>query len=134
MNMRYKYCPFYNNMVLRAHGFDKLKTLKSISRLQNTFKKLFISLFLALQGLRCCMWAFFSCGHQELLSSWGVWASRCGDFSCSGAQALDTRASVVVEYGLSCSLACGIFPDQGWNPCPLPWQADSQRLDHRRSP
>ena len=28
-------------------------------------------------------------------------------------------------HGLSCSTACGIFPDQGSNPCPLPWQEDS---------
>ena len=28
-----------------------------------------------------------------------------------------TRASVVVALGLSCSLACGIFPDQGLNLC-----------------
>ena len=27
--------------------------------------------------------------------------------------------SVVVVQGLSCSAACGIFPDQGSNPCPL---------------
>ena len=32
---------------------------------------------------------------------------------------------VVVVYRLSCSAACGIFPDQGLNPCPLHWQADS---------
>ena len=27
-------------------------------------------------------------------------------------------------HGLSCSAACGVFPDQGSNPCPLHWQAD----------
>ena len=32
--------------------------------------------------------------------------------------------SVVVAHGLSCSTTCGIFPDQGSNPCPLHWQAD----------
>ena len=42
--------------------------------------------------------------------------------------------SVVVAHGLSCSAACGIFPDQGSNPCPLPWQADSQPLRHQGSP
>ena len=36
--------------------------------------------------------------------------------------------------GLSCSAACGIFPDQGSNPCPLHWQADSQPLHHQGSP
>ena len=42
-----------------------------------------------------------------------------------GAWALGTQASVVVAHGLSCSAACGIFPDQGSNLCPLHWQADS---------
>ena len=42
--------------------------------------------------------------------------------------------SVVVAHELSCSAACGIFPDQGLNPCPLHWQADSQPLRHRGSP
>ena len=35
---------------------------------------------------------------------------------------------------LSCSAACGIFSDQGSNPCPLHWQADSQPLCHQGSP
>ena len=26
-----------------------------------------------------------------------------------------------MAHGLSCSAACGIFPDQGSKPCPLPW-------------
>ena len=34
-------------------------------------------------------------------------------------------ASVVVAHGLSYSMACGIFLDQGSNPCPLHWQVDS---------
>ena len=42
--------------------------------------------------------------------------------------------SVVVAHGPSCSAACGIFPDQGSNPCPLHWQADSQPLSHQGSP
>ena len=36
--------------------------------------------------------------------------------------------------GLSCSMSCGIFPEQGSNPCPLHWQADSQPLHHQGSP
>ena len=31
------------------------------------FKNKFIYLFLAVLGLRCCMWAFSSCGEQGLL-------------------------------------------------------------------
>ena len=41
------------------------------------------------------------------------------------AHGLWSAGSVVVAHGLSCSAACGIFPDQGSNPCPLHWQADS---------
>ena len=42
--------------------------------------------------------------------------------------------SVIVAHGPSCSTACGIFPDQGLNPCPLHRQADSQPLCHQGSP
>ena len=42
--------------------------------------------------------------------------------------------SLVVEHGLSCTVACRILPDQGLNPCPLHWQADFQPLDHWGSP
>ena len=62
-------------------------------------------------GLCCCM--FSSCG---------AWASRCGGFSCCGAQALGSTSSVVEAHRLSCPAACGIFPDQGLNPCPLQWE------------
>ena len=34
-------------------------------------------------------------------------------------------ALVVVVHWLSCSMARGIFPDLGLNPCPLHQQADS---------
>ena len=61
----------------------------------------------------------------------GVWASHCGGFSCCGARAVGARASVVVAHGLSCSAACGIFPEQGSNPCPLHWQADSEKEQSR---
>ena len=87
-----------------------------------------IYLFLAALGLRCCVRAFSSCNEQGLLfiAVRGLLiegASHCGGFSCCGARALGTRASVVVAHRFSCSAACGIFPDQGSNPCPL--QADS---------
>ena len=39
-----------------------------------------------------------------------------------------------MAHGLSCSAACGIFPDQGSNPCPLHWQVDSQPVRHQGSP
>ena len=42
-------------------------------------------------------------------------------------------SSTVVEYRLGCSGACGIFPNQGLNLCPMHWQADSYPLCHQGS-
>ena len=44
-----------------------------------------------------------------------------------------TWASVVAVHGLSCSRACGIILDQGWNLCSLHWQVDSYPVDHQGS-
>ena len=60
---------------------------------------LFIYLFLAALGLCCCPWAFSSCGERATLRC-GVQASHCSGFSCCGAWAFGTRASVVVARGL----------------------------------
>ena len=66
-------------------------------------------------------------------------SSRCAGLSLSPPLLLRSTGSrragsVVVAHGSSCSAACGIFPDQGSNPCPLHWQADSQPLRHQGSP
>ena len=66
---------------------------------------------------------------------------RCSSFSLLavlglrsyGSQALST-SSIIAAHGLSCSGACGIFLDQGSNPCLLCWQADSFPLSHQESP
>ena len=42
--------------------------------------------------------------------------------------------SIIVVHELSCSVAAGILPDQGWNPCLLHWQADSEPLDLQKTP
>ena len=94
---------------------------------------LFIYLFLAVLGLRFCARAFSSCGKR------GHSSSRCAGLSLSRPLLLRSTGSrcagsVFVAHGLSCSVACGIFPDQGSNPCPLHWQADSQPLCHQGSP
>ena len=39
-----------------------------------------------------------------------------------------------MAHRFSCSAACGIFPEQGSNLCPLHWQADSSPLHHQGSP
>ena len=41
---------------------------------------------------------------------------------------------VVVMLGLSCSAACGVFPDQESNLCLVHWQADSSPLSRQGSP
>ena len=51
-----------------------------------------------------------------------------GGFSCCRAQVLGVSASVVVAHGPGCSMACGIFPDQGLNLCPLHWQVNAYAL------
>ena len=38
---------------------------------------------------------------------------------------LSSVGSVVLAQGVCCPAACGIFPDQGLNSCPLPKRADS---------
>ena len=82
-----------------------------------------IYLFLAALGLCCCMQAFFSC------SSGGCSLLRCTGFSMWWLFLLQHETSVVVMHRLSCSVACGIFLDQGSNPCPLHFQRDSYPLD-----
>ena len=82
-------------------------------------------------GLHCFTQAFSSCSEQGLLSSCSVQASDCGGFSCFRALAQSAWVSVAVAYGLSCLVACRIFLDQGSDPCPLHWQADTQPLDHQ---
>ena len=81
----------------------------------------------------------FMRGLSLVAASGGHSSSRCAGLSLLWPLLLrgtvSKRAgSVVVAHGTSCSEACGIFPDQGSNPCPLHWQADSQPLRHQGSP
>ena len=94
---------------------------------------LFIYLFLAVLGLRFCARAFSSCGKRGPL-----FITVRGPLTIVASPVAEHRlrcaGSVVVAHGPSCSAACGIFPDQGLNLCPLHWQADSQPLRHQGSP
>ena len=59
-------------------------------------------------------------GHVGF-NSCGQWLSSCG--------------SQALKHGLnSCGTACGIFPDQGSNPCLLHWQVDSLPLSQQGKP
>ena len=101
-------------------------------RNSRSFIYLFIYLWLC--------WVFVSVrGLSLVASSWGHSSSRCAGLSLSRPLLLRSTGSrragsVVVAHGPSCSAACGIFPDQGSNPCPLHWQVDSQPLRHQGSP
>ena len=100
------------------------------------FFKLIIYLFIYLW----LCWVFVSVrGLSLVVASGGHSSSQCAGLSLSRPLFLRSTGSrragsVVVAHGLSCSVACGTFPDQGSNPCPLHWQADSQPLRHQGSP
>ena len=87
---------------------------------------------MAVLGLRFCARAFSSCGR------WGPPFIMVRGPHYRGLLLRSTGSrragSVVVAHGPSRSMACGIFPDQGLNLCPLHWQADSQPLHHQGSP
>ena len=99
---------------------------------------LFFYLFIIFSFWLC--WVFVSVrGLSIVAASGGHSSSRCAGLSLSRPLLLRSTGcrragSVVVAHGPSCSAACGIFPDQGLNPCPLHWQADSQPLRHQGSP
>ena len=44
------------------------------------------------------------------------------------------QTSIVVTHGVSYAIACGIFPDQGSNPCPLHWRIDPLPLSYQGNP
>ena len=78
-------------------------------------------------------------GLSLVVAGGGHSSSRCVGLSLSRPLLLRSTGSrragsVVVAHGPSCSAAYGTFPDQGLNPCPLHWQADSQPLRHQGSP
>ena len=88
---------------------------------------------MAVLGLHFCARAFSSYGK------WGpLFITVRGPLTIAASLVAEHKSrragSVIVAHGHSCSMACGIFPDQGSNPCPLYWQADSQPLRHQGSP
>ena len=88
---------------------------------------------MAALGLRFCARAFSSCGKQGPLF---IAVHRPLTIGPLLLRSTGSRraGSVIVAHRPSCPAACGTFPDQGSNPCPLHWQADSQPLRHQGSP
>ena len=113
---------------ITTHFFFKLK----VALFFVNFIYLFIYLWLC--------WVFVSVRGLSLVApSGGHSSSRCAGLSLSWPLLLwstgSRRAgSAIVAHGPSRSAACGIFPDQGSNPCPPHCQADSQPRRHQGSP
>ena len=91
------------------------------------FKKMYLFSF-GCAGSSLLHRPFFRCGKWGLLSSCGAHGSHRGGFfwlqdvgSVVAAPGLYSTDSVVVVPGLICFTACGIYPDQGLNPCLLHW-------------
>ena len=101
----------------------------------NLFIFLFIYLFIYLFIFGCVGSSFLCKGFLQLRRAGatlhcGARASHCRGLSLSWSLPLRSTGSrragsVVVAHGPSRSVACGIFPDRGTNPCPLHWQVDS---------
>ena len=114
------------------------KMIVTISQLRYQNHGVFFFFDLCIYFWLC--WVFVSVrGLSLVAASRGHSSSRCAGLSLSRPLLLRSRGSrrtgsVIVAHGPSCSVACGIFPDQGLNPCPLHWQADSQPLRHEGSP
>ena len=100
--------------------------------------KLFFFLILFIYLWPC--WVFVSVrGLSLVAASGGHSSSQCAGLSLSRPLLLRSTGSrragsAIVAHGPSRSVACGIFPDQGSNPCSLHWQADSRPLRHQGRP
>ena len=116
--------------LLKHHESFLLKVLNNNNNnnnnnCDNTFLIFKIYLFIYLFIYLWLCWVFISVpGLSLVAASGGHSSSRCAGLSLSRPLLLQSTGSrragsVVVALGPSCSAACGIFPDQGSNPCPL---------------
>ena len=101
--------------------------------------KIFIYLFIYLFIYFWLHWVFVAVhGLSLVAASRGYSSLRCTGFSLQWLLLLWSTGSRRAGFS-SCGsqaqlfMACGIFPDQGLNLCPLHWQADSYPLHHRGS-
>ena len=109
-----------------------VSTKQADSQLPSLFRSFEHSFF-----FKCLFITFIFGGAESLLlcvdflllrrAGTTLWWQRfsLGGVSCCGTQVLGHWAAVVVAPGLSCTMTCGGFPDQGLSLCPLHWQVDS---------
>ena len=100
-------------------------------RRQSHFLKFYLFIYFGLHWVSTAALRLSVAAVSGGCSSLQCLHSRCSGLSCFTAQAPGTQASVAAALRLSIcgtdlhSATCGIFPDQGSNPCPLHWQAES---------
>ena len=96
--------------------------------------------FIYFSGIWLCrVFVAFCSGFLWVAVSGGYSSLRCVVFSLQWPllwQSTGSRrvGSAVAAHVLSHTSACGVFWDQGLNPCPLHWQANSYPLLHQVSP
>ena len=123
---------------VEAQSLNHWTAGKSLQSVFFFFFNFYLFIYLFIYYWLC--WVFVSVrGLPLVAASGGHSSSRCAGVSLSRPLLLRSTGSrcagsVIVAHGPSCSTACGIFPDQGSNPCLLHWQADSQPLRHQGSP
>ena len=97
------------------------------------FKSIFLKIYLLIYFWLC--WVFTAACRLSLVAGSGGYSSlQCTGFSLWGLLLLWNMGSRHLGFsnfglwaqqltasGLSCPMACGIFPEQGSNPCPLHW-------------
>ena len=109
-------------------------------QLYNISHVIYFLFFIFLNIYLWLCWVLVSArGLPPVAASGGHSSSRCAGLSLSWPLLLRSTGSrragsVIVAHGPSRAAARGIFPDQGSNPCPMHWQADSQPLRHQGSP
>ena len=125
----FRYCIFFLNLFFIFYFFNAILVC---------LHSFYLCMYVCMYVWLC--WVFVSVrGLSLVVASGGHSSSWCAGLSLSRPLLLRSTGSrragsVIVAHRPSCSAACGIFPDQGSNPRPLHWQADSQPLRHQGSP
>ena len=83
-------------------------------------------------------WVFAAACGLVLVGEHVIWCTQASvivahRLSNCDSWALELRLSGCGAHRFSYSEACGVFPGQGSNPCPLHWQVDSCPLYHQGS-
>ena len=115
VNLAMLFVHFFFNMI------ERMLSLKRFSQEGMSVLLSCFSFYLLIYLWLCCVFVSVQ-GLSLVVASGGHSSSRCAGLSLSPPLLLRSTGSrragsVVVAHEPSCSAACGIFPDQGSNPC-----------------